>query len=72
MNEIAKILVISGAFLMFAGALLFIFGKIPGMGKMPLDIFVKKDNFSFYFPLGTCIVISIILSLVMFFLNKIR
>ncbi len=44
--------------------------KIPGVGKLPGDIFIKKENFSFYFPLTTCILLSIILSAIMYFLGK--
>ena len=45
-------------------------GKLPGVGRLPGDIFIKKENFSFYFPLTTCILISIIFSFIMYLLGK--
>ncbi len=63
MNEIAKIFFGIGIlFVILAGAFSMI-GKIPGIGKLPGDIIIKKENFSFYFPLATCIIISIFLSI---------
>ncbi len=41
-------------------------GKIPGAGKLPGDILIKKENFTFYFPLTTCLLASAILSLILF------
>ncbi len=45
-------------------------GKVPGIGKLPGDILVKKENFTFYFPLTTSIVLSLILSLIFYLFNK--
>lgn len=56
------------------GLLLVFSQHIPFLGKLPGDIFVKKDNFSFYFPIVTFLLISIVLTiiinLVLYFLNK--
>ncbi len=71
MNAMGKWICIAGLILAAVGALILLAEKIPGFGKMPGDIFIKKENFTFYFPLGTCIVISIGVSLVIhFFLRK--
>ena len=61
----AKMLILTGVFFIAAGLLLFLFGKIPGMGKLPGDILIKdKDgNHVFYFPIVTCIIVSLFLSL---------
>ena len=59
-----------GIVLIALGALLTLAGKIPGIGRLPGDIFIKKENFSFYFPLTTCILLSVIVSLIMYFLGK--
>jgi hypothetical protein len=45
-------------------------GKVPWIGKLPGDIYIKRENFTFYFPLATSIVISIILSLILWLLRK--
>ncbi|AKL85966.1 DUF2905 domain-containing protein [Bacillus atrophaeus] len=57
MIEFPKILMILGAVLLIAGAVLHFVGKVPG------DIFVKKGNVTFFFPVVTCIIISVVLSI---------
>ena len=63
MGQMGKTLIIFGIILICIGLMLNFSGKIPFLGKLPGDIYVKKDNFSFYFPITTCIIISIVLSL---------
>ncbi len=70
MVEIAKTIIMIGVFTIFVGMVLYLFGKIPGAGKLPGDIFIKKENFSFYFPVTTSILVSIILSLLLYFWGK--
>jgi uncharacterized protein HemY len=70
MHDIGKSIIAIGIVLVIAGILVTMAGSVPGVGKLPGDIFIKKENFSFYFPLTTCILISIILSAIMFFLGK--
>ncbi|MGD0854239.1 MAG: DUF2905 domain-containing protein [Dehalococcoidia bacterium] len=74
MEGLGKILLIIGAVIIVV-ALLMIFGQhIPFFGKLPGDIFIKKDNFSFYFPIVTFLIISIILTviinLILYFINR--
>ncbi|MCD6133129.1 MAG: DUF2905 domain-containing protein [Deltaproteobacteria bacterium] len=70
MQELGKLLVFIGIIFVVIGFLLIIFPKIPYIGKLPGDIYIEKDNFSFYFPLATCIILSIIASLILYFLTK--
>ncbi len=70
MNEIGKILIIFGLILTVLGLLLLLLGKIPLIGKLPGDIVIERRNFVFYFPLGTSILISVILSLIIYLLSK--
>ena len=70
MGELGKSIITIGAVLIIVGILMTMAGKIPGVGKLPGDIFIKKENFSFYFPLTTCILLSVILSAIMFFMGK--
>ena len=72
LNEMARMLVIIGCFLIIFGGLLFLVGKIPGAGRLPGDIVIKKENFTFYFPLATSILVSLVLSLIFFLINKSR
>ena len=69
MEELGKVLIYTGVFLVIAGFLFLAVSKwnVP-IGKLPGDICIKKDNFTFYFPLGTSLLISLILSLFSFLL----
>ena len=64
MQEIGKTLIIFGIILIGVGLLLAFFNKIPFLGKLPGDIYIQKKNFSFYFPITTSILLSIVLSLI--------
>lgn len=66
-----KILIIAGIILIIAG-LIFHFGKDLPIGKLPGDIRIKKDKFSFYFPLTTSLIASLILTLILYLINKLR
>ena len=69
---IGKILILIGGIIVVIGILLLFAGKIPFLGKLPGDIFFKKGNFTFYFPLMTSIVISIVLTLIFYLISKFR
>jgi uncharacterized membrane protein YidH (DUF202 family) len=70
MSDLGRFLVIVGAILLVLGLVLWLGPKIPWIGKLPGDITYKRDNFTFYFPLGTCILISLILSLILYLFRK--
>jgi len=72
MGDIARVMVLIGAVLILAGLVIMVFPRLPFVGKLPGDILIKKENYTFYFPVATSIVISIIISLVLYFINKIR
>lgn len=64
MNDLAKTLIFLGCILVGSGLVLALFGKLPGLGKLPGDLYFKKGNFVFYFPVVTCLLVSVILTLV--------
>lgn len=66
MNAIPKLLIGAGAVLIAVGLLWLLFGKALPFGRLPGDISVERGGFRFYFPLATCIVLSVVLSLVMY------
>lgn len=72
MGEIAKVMILIGAVMIAAGVVIMVFPRLPFGGKLPGDILIKKENYTFYFPLATSIVISIIISLILYFINKFR
>ena len=70
MNDLGKSIIAIGFVLIVVGIVMVMANKIPGVGKFPGDILIKKENFSFYFPLTTCILLSIVISLIMYFLGR--
>lgn len=70
MNEIGKFLIIFGFVIIILGILLTLVGKIPLIGKLPGDITIERRNFVFYFPLGTSVLLSIILTLLFYILSR--
>jgi hypothetical protein len=74
MNEFVsfgKLLVILGILLVVVGVLIVFGAKIPMVGKLPGDIHIKKENFDLYFPIATCVVVSVILTLLFYLIHKI-
>ncbi len=63
-------LIIIGAVIVIIGIIFTIAPKVPFLGRLPGDIFIKRDNFVFYFPLATSIIVSAILSLIFYFFTR--
>lgn len=70
MGDFGRVLIIFGVVLIGVGALLTLAGKIPWLGKLPGDIYYKSDHVTFYFPVATCIIISIVLSLLFYLFRR--
>lgn len=68
MTQLSKTLMIVGGIIFLIGLVM----PILHLGKLPGDIFIKKGNTTFYFPIVTCLVISIVLSLLFHFLGRFR
>jgi membrane protein implicated in regulation of membrane protease activity len=69
-NELGKLLLWVGGILIIIGAAIVLVGKIPWLGRLPGDIYVERRNFTFFFPLTTSILVSVILSLVLYLLSR--
>ncbi|MBM4158979.1 MAG: DUF2905 domain-containing protein [Ignavibacteria bacterium] len=67
---IGKMLILFGLILFVLGVIFYFFEKIPFIGKLPGDIYIKKENFVFYFPVVTSIILSIILTLILYIFRK--
>lgn len=63
--EIGRTLMIAGLVLAAIGGLLWLGGRIPGVGRLPGDILYRRGNFTFYFPLATSILLSVLLTIVL-------
>jgi hypothetical protein len=72
MNPVAKLLIIGGVVLVIVGLLWQVGGRFLPLGRLPGDIVVEKENMRFYFPIVTCIVISIVLSLISYLFRLFR
>ncbi|MEX2591841.1 MAG: DUF2905 domain-containing protein [Anditalea sp.] len=70
MNGTGKLLIVLGMVLVLAGIIILLAGKFPGIKSIPADMVFKKENFTFYFPLGTSILISLLLTLIIFLWKK--
>lgn len=71
MSELGKLLIIVGSLIALAGAVLVFWGKLPlsWFGQLPGDIAYKGKNVTFYFPLATSLLISVIVSLIFWLIN---
>jgi len=69
-GALGKLLILLGVLIIVIGLLLLVGEKIPWMGKLPGDIVIKREKFTFYFPIATSILISIILTLMFTLFRK--
>jgi len=70
LGSLGKILIIIGAIMAVIGAIFLLGDKIPWVGRLPGDIIIKRDKFTFYFPLMTSIIISLLLTLLFSLFRK--
>jgi len=64
-EQVGKWLIVAGIGLALLGGLILLASRVPFLGRLPGDILVQKDNFTFYFPLVTSILLSILLTIVL-------
>jgi hypothetical protein len=69
---LGKILVLAGVVMVLLGTGFMFFDKIPFLGKLPGDIRIERENFRFYFPLTTSILVSVLISLVVWLFSHFR
>jgi hypothetical protein len=70
LNDIGKWLIISGVILVILGAVAILAGKVPWLGRLPGDLYIQRPNFTFFFPLTTSILLSVVLSLILYLLFR--
>lgn len=74
MTELGKILLGFGIVMVVLGGILWLAGhftgKVPWFGRLPGDIYVERDRWTFYFPIGTSIVVSLVLSLILWLFSR--
>jgi len=69
-SELGKTLIVAGILLVAIGLLLTFGVKLNFIGKLPGDIRIERENFSFFFPLGTCLLASLLLSLIIWIFKR--
>ena len=65
MSEMGRWLMLAGGALLVVGVLVWLGGRLPWFGNLPGDIVVKRDNFTLYAPLGTMLLLSVLLTIVL-------
>jgi hypothetical protein len=70
MNDIGKILIAFGLLIALAGVVLVLVGRVPWVGRLPGDIHIQRGNFTFYFPLATSLLLSVVLTLIFYLVGR--
>jgi hypothetical protein len=65
MHQMARVLIVAGVLLAALGAALWGLSSLPLIGRLPGDIYLRRGNAVFYFPLATCLLISLVLTLLL-------
>jgi hypothetical protein len=72
LSSVGKALLVGGLVLAVLGGFLLILAKVPFLGRLPGDIRIEKEHFSFYFPLVTCLFLSILASFLFWLFSKLK
>ena len=70
LTDLGKALILFGIVLGALGAVLVVAGRIPWLGRLPGDIVIRREHFTFVFPLASCLVVSGVLSLILYLLRR--
>jgi hypothetical protein len=70
MNDLGRSLVVMGLVVALVGVVLMLAGRVPWLGRLPGDIYIQRGNWSFYFPLMTSIVVSVLLTVVFWLFSR--
>ena len=70
MPDLGRMLIVLGLVIVLVGVLLLVVGRVPWLGRLPGDIHVQRGNWTFFFPLGTSLVLSLLLTLVLWLIGR--
>ena len=70
MSEFGKTLIFFGLLLLIVGVILSLAGKLPWLGNLPGDLSIQRGRFTFYFPITTCLIVSLVVSFVLYFFRR--
>ena len=69
-TDVGKALMALGLLIALAGVVLMLVGRVPWLGRLPGDIHIERGNFSFYFPLATSLLLSVVLTLLLYIVGR--
>jgi uncharacterized protein HemY len=70
MGILGRTLILFGVLLVALGLLFSLGSKVPWLGRLPGDLYIHRGNFTFYFPLTTCILLSLVITLVLYLFRR--
>ena len=70
MNDVGKVLIAFGLLITLVGVVLVLVGRVPWLGRLPGDIHIQRGNWTFYFPLATSLLLSVVLTLLLYVLGR--
>jgi len=70
MGDLGKTLIVIGLVIVAVGGVLLVAGRVPWLGRLPGDIYIQRGNFSFYFPVVTSLLVSVLLTLLFWLLGR--
>ena len=70
MSDVGKLLIILGLLIAVVGGVLVLVGRVPWIGRLPGDIHIERGNWTFYFPLATSLLLSVVLTLVFWLFGR--
>jgi len=71
-GEVGKVLIVVGVVLVGVGLVLVLGGKVPWLGRLPGDVAIERKHFSLYFPVATCVLVSAVITLILWLLGRHR
>ena len=69
-SDLGKVLVALGLLIALVGVVVMLVGRVPWIGRLPGDIHIQRGNFSFYFPLATSLLLSAVLTLLLYIVGR--
>ena len=70
MHDLGKSLIVVGVLIVVVGVVLMLAGRVPWLGRLPGDIYIQRGNWSFYFPVVTSLVVSVLLTLLFWLFGR--
>jgi hypothetical protein len=70
MTDVGKLLIVFGLLIAVMGVVIVLVGRLPWLGRLPGDIYAQRGNWSFYFPLTTSILVSLVLTLLFWLFGR--